>query len=570
MSEFGLLLDLGVALVVALVAGGIALLLRQPIIMGYLVAGMLVGPFALGLVREVGQVRTLAEIGVAFLMFTLGVEFSFSHLRRVGAVALLGGAAQIVLTVLAGAAVGLAIGLDAVQSVFFGSLISLSSTMVVLKILADRAELDTLHGKIMTGILIVQDLSVVPMMVILPTLGAPGRDLMVDGLIVAASKAAVALAVVLLLGTRLFPRLLFRVAATRSRELFLLTVVSLVLATALGAAAFGLSIAFGAFIAGLVISESYFSHEILDELRPLRDVFAILFFVSIGMLVSPAFIMDNLGVILAMVAAIVAIKFVLCASITAAFRYSGEIAILVGLGLVQIGEFSFVLAQQGIARGVLTEYVYSLTLAGALLTILFTPAIMGLAPGLITLLGRVPALSDRFIYGVEREGERIGSALTQHVVICGYGRVGRTLARVLSNRKFKYFVIDYDPYVVDHLRRQNIPCAYGDAAHRKVLAQANLPKARVLAVTVPDPITAELITRNALNINPQLDVIVRVHQQEGMELARAAGATEIVQPEFEASLQIVRHTLRRYGLSAPEIQSLLSHLREEHYHPESH
>ena len=569
MSEIGLLVDLAVALAVALVAGGIAVVLRQPVIMGYLVAGMVVGPFALGLVREVAQVQTLAEVGVAFLMFTLGVEFSFAQLRSVGQVALLGGVAQVTLTVLAGAGVGQVIGLDMAQSLFLGSAIALSSTMVVLKILSDRAELDTLQGRIMTGILIVQDLSVVPMMVLMPALGGPGGGLEIGGLFLAIGKAVLALAVVLLLGTYLFPKLLFSVASTHSRELFILTVVSLILATAIGAAAFGLSIAFGAFIAGLVVSESYFSHEILDELRPLRDVFATLFFVSIGMLVSPAFIADNFRVILAMVAAIVAIKFVLSTGVTAAFGYSGRIAVLVGIGLVQMGEFSFVLAQQGVAQGTISDYVYSLTLTGALITILLTPLIMNLGPSLVTTLSRFPALSDRFIYDGERERQPPKPGLTQHVVICGYGRVGRTLARVLRNRNFKYFVIEYDPKIIEQLRSENIPCAYGDAAHRKVLAQANLPKARVLAVTVPDPMTAELITRNALSMNPKLDVIVRVHHEQGMELARAAGAREIVQPEFEASLQIVRHTLFRYGLSGPEIQSLISHLREEHYHPET-
>ncbi len=289
-SQLGPLLDLAIALAVALVAGGIAFWLRQPVIMGYLVAGMFVGPFALGLVRDVDQVRTLAEIGVAFLMFALGMELSFARLARVRSVAILGGVIQIALTVIAGALLGGAIGLDLSQSVFFGSLIALSSTMVVVKILADRAELDTLHGRIMTGLLIVQDLSVVPMMVILPAVAAPETGSLMTGLAIAVAKATLVLAAVLILGNYLFPRLLFRVAATRSRELFILTVITLVLATAIGAAALGLSIAFGAFIAGLVISESYFSHEILDELRPLRDVFATLFFVSIGMLVSPMFI----------------------------------------------------------------------------------------------------------------------------------------------------------------------------------------------------------------------------------------------------------------------------------------
>ena len=563
-GELGTLWDLALTLITALVAGALALRLGQPVLIGYLLAGMAVGPFALGLVRDVGSVQSLADLGVAFLMFALAVEFSLAQLRRVWDIAVFGGIAQVLLTAVVGVGIGQLIGLGLVQSAFLGCIIALSSTTVVLKILSDRDELDTLHGRIMTGLLIIQDLSVVPMMVILPTLGKQSDTLVVD-LTFAILKAVVVLVAVLYLGTRLLPRLLLRVAATQSRELFLLTVIALILGTAIIAYLIGLSIAFGAFIAGLVVSESYLSHEILAELRPLRDVFATVFFVSVGMLINLSFVIANVGVILLVIVTIVLVKFLLCTGITLFYRYSGQTAVVVGLGLIQIGEFSFVLARLGVERGVLSNFLYSLTLTGALTTILLTPTSLQMGAPVAALLSRVPWLTKYFVERPEIQVERPAEVLTQHVVICGYGRVGRILGNVLEARRFKYFVIDYDPHVIEYLRSKGVPAMYGDASHLPVLAQANLPKARVLIVSIPDPLSAELTIKNALRISPSLDIIVRAHRSWVIKMLRNAGATEIVQPEFEAGLEMVRHTLHRFGVSSPEIQALLSRLREIYY-----
>lgn len=560
----GTLWDLALALMTALVAGAIAFRLGQPVLIGYLLAGMAVGPFALGLVRDIRSVQALADLGVAFLMFAVAVEFSLAQLQRVRAIAIVGGAFQIVLTGAVGLGIGLLIGLNFVQSAFLGSIIALSSTTVVLKILADRDELDTLHGRIMTGILIVQDLSVVPMMVILPTLATPSTGLLLD-LVLAIIKGAVVLLAVLYLGIRLIPRLLLRVAAARSQELFLLTVIALILGTAIGAYLLGLSLAFGAFIAGLVVSESYLSHEILAELRPLRDVFATVFFVSVGMLINPAFIVANITLILPIVLTVIVVKFLLCTGITLSYGYPANVAVMVGLGLIQVGEFSFVLATLGVERGILSDFLYALTLTVALITILLTPASLQMGGTMAEALARVPFLAGRIRRRAEVQGRPYAEMLTQHVVICGYGRVGHILGSVLETRRFKYFIIDYDPHVVEHLRRKGVAAMFGDASHPPVLAQANLLKARALIVSIPDPVSAELTIRNALQINPRLDIIVRAHSAWAIELLRKAGATEIVQPEFEAGLEMVRHTLHRFGVSSLEIQALLSRLREDYY-----
>ncbi len=563
-GELGTLGDLALALAAALVAGGIAFRLGQPVLIGYLLAGTVIGPYALGLVRDVDSVQSLADIGVAFLMFVLAVEFPLGQLRRVQAIAIVGGGAQVVLTIAVGLAIGLSMALNLAQAAFFGSIIALSSTTVVLKILSDRDELDTLYGRIMIGLLIIQDLSVVPMMVILPTLAEPRGAIAVD-LLIAVAKAALVLVVVLYLGIRLLPQALLRVAATQSHELFLLAVVALILGTAIIAYLMGLSLAFGAFISGLVVSESYLSHEILAELRPLRDLFATLFFVSVGMLINPAFVLANAAVVVLVVLAVVVVKFLLCTAITLSFRYPGRVAVLVGLGLIQIGEFSFVLARLGVERGMLTDFLYSLTLSTALVTILFTPGSLRMENVVSSLLSRIPMLARSFEEPpalIPKEGVE---APSQHVVICGYGRVGRILGRVLAARKFKYFVIDYDPHVVEYLRSRGVSALYGDASHLPVLAQANLGKARALVLSIPDPIVAELAIGNALRINPRLDIIVRAHRDWAIRLLRTAGATEIVQPEFEAGLEMVYHTLRRFGISSIEIRALLAHLREEYY-----
>ena len=558
--ELNLVRDLTLVLIVAVIGGAVAFRLGQPLVLGYLVAGALVGPYALGLVSDVQPVQVLAEIGVAFLMFALGVEFSIASLRRVRDVALVGGAAQILLSVGLGMGIGALFGFGLLSALFFGCIIALSSTTIVLKVLLDRGELDTLHGRIMLGLLIVQDLSVVPMLVVLPALADPGQNLLL-GLLLALVKGGAFLTVMMVLGTRFIPLLMRRVAETRSRELFLLAIIGLALGTAVGTYLLGLSLALGAFMAGLVVSESDFSHEILGEVAPLRDAFAVLFFASIGMLFNPAFVLENLGMIVAIVAAVVLGKFVITAAVTRCFRYAAPVAVAVGLGLVQVGEFSFVIARMGVDWGILPNEIYWLTIAVALLTALLTPAAVTAAPHFSSLLGRFPILEKPF--GQQPLVSSTNqTSLSGHTVILGYGRTGRELASVLRTRGFKFFAIDYDPHVIDRLRQEGVPCVYGDASLRSVLLQANLPRARVLVVTIPNLLAAERAVRTALEINPNLDIVVRAEHPLGTGLLRVVDEARVVDPRFEASLEIIRHTMLRLGLSSPEAQYLINRLRQ--------
>ena len=559
MEELGL--DLIIVLAVAIAGGILARRLRLPIILGYLVGGIAVGPYGFSLVHDLETINTLATMGVILLLFTLGLEFSLSELRRIGKVAVLGGIAQILLTAAVGLALGKLLGWEMAQAIFFGFLIALSSTMIVLKTLMERGELDSGHGRVMIGILLVQDLSLVPLMIILPAMGGTGGELWLP-LGIAILKAVLFIGVMLVLGMWGLPWLLGRVAGGRSRELFLLTVVALCLAAAFGAYFLGLSAAVGAFIAGLLISQSAFARQAFADIVPLRDTFGALFFVSLGMLANPHFVMGNGATIAVTVMVIMVAKFIICSAIAWSFSYSPKTALFVGMGLIQIGEFSFVLAGMGTEAGIISPYIYSLTLTSAIITMLLTPFALSFAS---------------FLYRHLSQGERFGRLaarrldpgwqsqrweLSGHAVICGHGRVGNSLARVLERRKLSYLVIDLDPQVISALHAREIPCIYGDAGNPEILAHAQLDKARVLICTFPDSISVELTTRNALRINPRLDIVARVHRDVDAELLKGIGVSEIVRPEFEAGLEITRHTLHRFGVSGPEIQLILTGLRE--------
>jgi len=564
MGELGLGLDLIIVLAVAIAGGILARWLRLPIIIGYLVGGIAVGPHGFSLVRDLGTINTLATIGVILLLFTLGLEFSLSELKRIGKVAVLGGIAQIVLTAAVGLAVGKLLGWELVRAIFFGFIIALSSTMVVLKTLMERGELDSGHGRVMIGILLVQDLSLVPLMIILPAMGGASGEIW-PLLGIAVLKAVLFIGVMLLLSLWGLPWLLRRVAGGRSRELFLLTVVALGLAAAFGAYFLGLSAAVGAFIAGLLISQSAFARQAFADIVPLRDIFGALFFVSLGMLANPNFVIANGTALAATIAVIIVAKFIICALIAWFFGYSPKTALFVGLGLIQIGEFSFVLAGMGTQAGIISSYLYSLTVTSAIITMLLTPFALSLASFLYRRLSRGGRFSRLAARRPDPGWPSRHRELSGHAVICGHGRVGSGLAEVLERRNLSYLVIDLDPRVISALRAKEVPCIYGDAGNPEILAHAQLDKARVLICTFPDFISVELATRNALGINPKLDIIARVHRDFDADLLKGIGVSEIVRPEFEAGLEITRHTLHRFGVSASEIQIILSGLREGQY-----
>jgi len=562
MTELGLLEDMAIVLAAALAGGMIAHRLKLPVIVGYLLVGIAVGPYGLHLIHNIADVETLATIGVVLLMFTVGMEFSLKTLRQIGKVATVGGAAQIIATT------GLAFGLGWLlhwplrESLLFGLFISMSSTIIVLKTLLERGELGSPHGRVMAGILLVQDLSVVIIMLIMPSLSGEGgvftRAWGWDFL-----KALSFLAVIFVLGLWVLPWFMRRVTERRSRELFVLTVVCLVFGAAFGAYYVGLSVALGAFLAGLLASEAEYAHQARADIGPLRDIFAILFFVSLGMLADPHFILSNPAEVGIVVAVIIVGKFVIVSVIVWAFGYSGKTTLFAGSGLFQIGEFSFVMAAVALDTGIISNHLYSLTLAAAGITMLLTPFGMALVLGLYHRIIQIGAVSRLFASHTDTGFADESKRMSGHVVVCGYGQVARNLGKVLERRNFPYLVIDIDPRKLDPLRARGIPCIYGDAANPEILARAGLDKARVAVITFPDPIATRLAVANARRINPKLNIVARVHRDDEIAPLRELGVAEMVRPELEAGLEVIRHTLHRFGLTTQEIQYIVNALREE-------
>lgn len=565
-EDFRLILDLVTVLGAAAIGGLVAALLKQPILLGYLLAGIVVGPTGLGLIKELVQVETLAQFGVAFLLFALGVEFSFSELNKVRGISLGGGALQITLTILVTSLVSLGMGwvTSPAQGVFLGAILSLSSTAVVLKSLMERNETGTSHGQVLLGILVVQDLALGLMLAVLPALEKPveeislavGWALLQTGLFALGASAA---------GIWVIPRLLRLIARTESRDLFLLCVVALCLAIALLTEHLGLSIEMGAFVAGLMISDVEYSDQTLTYVEPLRDIFASLFFAAIGMLIDPVFLWNNLELILGLVTLVFIGKFLIVTPIIRVFGYPLKTALITGLGLAQIGEFSFVLASEGQALGLVSRRVYLLILGTTAVTLVVTPFVLRLVPQLFAWAEAVPWLKS-WLEGSDLPLEiSENTDLQQHIVVCGYGRIGQSIVRLLQNHQYPVLVIDQSESRIQELREANIPYIYGNAASLYVLEKAGVNTAKGVAIALPDPMSTRLCVKRALELTPDLDIVVRANQDKDIELLYQLGVREVVQPEFEASLELSSHLLTSLGLPLPVIQREVQQIRNTRY-----
>ena len=563
MHQLDPVISIAILLAAALVGGMIAHRLRQPVILGYLVVGVGVGPYALGLVSDLVLIEAAATMGVALLMFTLGLEVSVTQLRQVGRIGLWGGVAQILVTFGLGLVVGITLlGWPVSQAVLFGLIISLSSTMVCLKILMERGELDSVHGRIMIAVLVLQDIGVVLMVVVMPLLGGVAENLAL-ALALDIGKAVLFIGMAVVMGLWVLPWLLGRIGGVRSRELFLLTIMVLCLWAALATYILGLSVVFGAFVIGLVLRESRFGYRALAEITPLRDIFAALFFVSLGMLVNPRFVLDTWWLIATTVAIIILIKFLVVFGIVRLFGYSGRIAFLIGTGLFQIGEFSFILAQAGVSTGIVSAQFYSLILASALITMILTPLSISSASWLYAKLTRAPTGREPIIEEISAlpaSGPVQGVKLA---VIAGYGRVGRNIAQGLRDAGIPYIVIELDPGLTSELRRSGIPCMCGDASNVRVLDRVNIRKAEALVVTFPDPVAVVTAIKTALTINPKLKILARVHRTKEAELLKSLGVADLVSPEYEASFRFLKRLLQLFGLKKADRKQVLAKMRQD-------
>jgi CPA2 family monovalent cation:H+ antiporter-2 len=573
-DQLRFILDLGVAIGAALIGGVIAVRLRQPAILGYLIAGIVIGPATPGFVGDVERIAELADLGVVLLLFALGIEFSLRELRSVARIAVPGGLLQIGIVLGVGAALTLALGFELREALVIGACLSISSTLVVLKSLIDRGELDSLHGRAAIGWAIVQDIVTILFIVALPPLA--GGDLVVP-LALAAGKAALFLALAYVIGTRVLPWAFRFVARLGSNELFLLAVVATAFLTAfVSSAVFGLSLALGAFVAGIIVSESDVSYQAAAEVTPFRDLFAVLFFVSVGMLVDPAALLDTAPLVALLVLIAVVGKGALVAGLSRAFGLPWRSALLLGGVMSQVGEFSFIIAGDALTTGIIDGAVYNVILGTAVVSILLTSFATQVAERLaLRVERRVDEAAARAVEPpipglppnsrTERALDDGGDEHRPAIVVLGGGRVGRVVVRAARLRGFRCIVVDRDPRRLEELAKTGAATLFGDAANPHILERAGLGRARVLVVALADPLTARLATERAMRINPRLTIAVRARGRREVDALRAVGAGRLADPEAEAAFELTRHALQRMGVSGPELTGIVTGLRRDVY-----
>ena len=571
--ESHLFVDLVTVVIAAFLGGVAARALRAPPVLGYLAMGMIIGPYVAGrtgdewlqfaTVADVPTVHKLAEIGVVLLVFAIGIEISFRELISLGKVIVIGGILQIAVTAALLTPIGVFLGFDMSTAIILGMVGALSSTMVVLKTLTDRGEIHSLHGRLLTGFLLMQDLVFILMIAMLPALEGSGGGA-VNVLREAGwgvLKTVVVIGGVALLGIKVMPLVMSRITLLGSREVFVLMVVALVFAISGLTNSVGLSAALGAFVAGLLLSESDIGHWALAEVAPLRDVFAALFFASLGMLTDPLFIVDNFASVLAVIGAAVVIKFIVTALIVRVSGYLPSTALLTGVGLGQIGEFSFILVAGALALGVVDQSFHSLIVVSAVLTMAAGPLVISGGTLSVNLLSRRFRVLSPYRIGDPHSEERPRQTFG-HVVICGLGRVGSLVAQELRQHDVPFTVVDLDPRTLDEWRSNGYHTVLGSSDREEVLRAARVPQAGLLVVTTGDPVSVEMTAYRALQLQPNLDIVARVRaRSEGEDLQRM-GVQEVVWPEMEAGLEIVRHSLSRYRTPDYEVDRVIYQLRE--------
>jgi CPA2 family monovalent cation:H+ antiporter-2 len=566
MHDLPLLVNIALALGYALVGGALAKRVRLPPLVGYLLAGVAIGPFTPGFAGDQAAIRELAELGVLFLMFGVGLHFSLADLWQVRTIAIPGATVQMTIATALGYTLTRSWGWSPASSLILGVAISVASTVILLRALMDHALLDSIHGRVAVGWLVFEDLATVAILVLLP-LSASGESRGAAIAAIAIGKAAIFLVLMLVVGRRLVPWVLQRVVWLQSRELFILMALTVAIGTALLSAAwFGVSLALGAFVAGVVVSDSPYSHQVGADLLPFREAFAVLFFVSVGMLVNPPYLAAHWREVLALSALIVLGKATIAACTGFAFPYPARTALVVAAGLSQIGEFSFIVGQAGVTLGLLDASQYSLILAGALVSISVNPFMFLLIEPLERVLARRPGLwrwLDR--HGPALPPPRVH--LTDHVVIVGWGRVGRHVADVLGTLGVGRLVIESDAASVEALAKLKVPTLFGDAANSEILSHADLEHARALIVTVPDEATAAIVVASARSRSPGIQIVARAATREGARRLSAFGANEIVRPELEGGLQVLRRTLSLLGYPMRRIQEYVDTIREEEVAP---
>jgi CPA2 family monovalent cation:H+ antiporter-2 len=536
--------------------------LRLPAMIGYLVTGLALGPHALQLLSpEREETRLLAEIGVVFLMFSIGLEFSLPRLMAMRRVVFGLGLAQVAATIAIVMGVAFAFGWGWQAGLALGGIVAMSSTAIVSKLLAERFELDSPHGREVMGVLLFQDLAVVPLLVVVPALGRPAEELGA-ALAVALGKAIAALAVVILAGPRLMRGWLGVVARRRSNELFVLNVLLVILLMAYLTALAGLSMVLGAFLAGMLISETEYRFQVEEDIKPFRDVLLGLFFITVGMMLDLRVVLSQLVVVLALFAALLIGKFVLVAALSRVFGAAPGTALRVGIATAQAGEFGFVLLSLASGAAIVAAGFLQIMLAAMILSMLATPFLIQASDRIVMRLSRSEwmlrslALHRVAVQSIEAE---------RHVIILGYGRNGQRLARLLAAEGVRYVALDLDPERVREAAAAGDTVVFADSARREALVAAGIARAAAVVVTFADANAAVRVLANVHELNPSVPVVVRARDESDIERLSAAGASEVVPEAFESGVMLASHTLVWLGMPLSRVMRRVAQVREEHY-----
>lgn len=546
----------------------LCLRLKLPLLVGLMLTGMAIGPYALGLIEELQSIEILAEIGVMLLLFTIGLEFSLARLREMKRLVLIGGGLQVILTTAAVAGIVVMRGRSLNQAIFVGFLVALSSTAIVLKSYVDRHEVDAPHGRAGVGILLFQDISIVFMLLAIPLLGGGDDIVSFSSVAIDLGGSLLALVVIVLGAWFLLPKFLQQVVQLRSPEVFLLTIVLFALGMSWVTSHFGLSLALGGFIAGVVLADTEYSHQVTTEVLPFRDVFNSIFFVSIGLLLSLTALISNIGVVILLVLAVVVGKAVIVWAIIRILGSPQRIATMTALGLAQIGEFSFVLARSGQKVNLLSDNDYQIFLAASVISMIATPFLIAAAPQIGLFVQSI--LSDgkrRDIENVEDEEIHMTSSggLQQHVIIVGYGLNGRNLARVLRAVGIPYVVLEVNAAEVQRAKDKGEKINFGDATRREVLSHAAIDKAWALVLAMSDPHAARRTVKQARAMSADLHIIVRTRYVAEITELHNLGANEVIPEEFETSIEIFSRVLQRYGTARYVIEGQIEKIRKQGY-----
>ncbi len=565
-----LIANILVVFAVALFVGMVFYRIKVPPLVAFILTGAIVGPYGLSIIKGQDQVANLAELGIILLLFTIGLEFSFKDLWKIRSIAIVGGVLQVALSFAFFCGLALLMGLPANESILMGFLFSLSSTAIVLKLLHERGEVDSPHGSIAMGILIFQDLMAIPMIMAIPFLASIPQlsstpFLSGEALVSLVISDLVIVLILIALAKWVIPRVMYEIAKTRNQELFLLVVILTCFGVAWMVTFTGVSLAIGALLAGLIISGSEFSHQAASIVLPFRDIFTSFFFISVGMLVDIRFLADNFWFVLFLIAIAILGKALIATAAPLALGYPLRTAVMAGLALAQVGEFSFIIAQSGFSTGILPADIYQMFLIVALMTMAATPFVLGIGQPVAGRLCKIPFLSYVAQGTCGLDDNRSRRPKSDHLVIIGYGVTGRNLALTASRAGIPYTIIELNPDLVLAARKEGESVIFGDATAEGVLKHAGVYGARIAAVAINDPVATRKIVGLCRHISPSLFIIVRTRYVSEAEDLQNIGANEVVAAEFETSVEIFTVVLHKYFVPRDRIDTFIADVRADGY-----